>query len=101
MRPWPILLNHTADSNVSDFYTNSVTSNYQIFNIFHDDTNQLIFCLGEEPKNFTKRNMRKIREIQNESKRRQDERSKPVKPVQLPDKYSHVPAKVTAHIHVC
>ncbi len=45
--------------------------------------------------------MRKIREIQNESKRRQDERSKPVKPVQLPDKYSHVPAKVTAHIHVC
>ncbi len=44
--------------------------------------------------------MRKIRDIQSESKRRQDERSRPIKPVQLPDKYSHIPAKVTARLHV-
>ena len=44
--------------------------------------------------------MRKIREIQTQSKRKQEERSKPLKPVQRSDKYSHVPAKVTPHIQV-
>ncbi len=62
--------------------------------------NSHVKSVGEDPKNFTKMNMRKIREIQSQSKRKQEEKSKPLKPVQMLDKYSHIPAKVTAHINV-
>ena len=48
-----------------------------------------------------KDNVRRMREIQAKCKQRQEEQtSQPVKPLYKPDKYEHIPAKVTMFMKV-
>jgi len=41
-----------------------------------------------------------MREIQAKCKQKQEEQAKPVKPLYRPDKYNHVPAKVSMYMKV-
>ena len=48
-----------------------------------------------------KDNVRRMREIQAKCKQRQEEQTaQPVKPLYRPDKYEHIPAKVTMFMKV-
>lgn len=47
-----------------------------------------------------KDNVKRMREIQAKCKQKQEEQAKPVKPLYRPDKYDHVPAKVTMYMKV-
>lgn len=71
---------------------------YHMLTIYHNCINDV--HAGQDPKNFTKENLRRIRQIQLQSKVKQEEKSKPVKAVHKSDKYDHVPPKVTLHYQV-
>lgn len=58
------------------------------------------FRTGQDPKNFAKENLRRIRKIQVQSKIKEGESSKPVKAVHRSNKYDHVQPKVTLHLQV-
>ena len=47
-----------------------------------------------------KENLRRIRQIQAKAKQRQEEASKPIKPVFKPNRYDQVQPKVTVHMQV-
>ena len=51
-------------------------------------------------KDHVKDNVKRMREIQAKCKQKQEEQTKPVKPLYRPDKYDHVPAKVTMYMKV-
>lgn len=52
-------------------------------------------------KDHVKVNVRRMREIQAKCKQRQEEQSTlPVKPLYKPDKYDHIPSKVTMYVKV-
>ena len=52
-------------------------------------------------RDHVKDNVRRMREIQAKCKQRQEEQSsQPVKPLYRPDKYEHIPAKVTMYMKV-
>lgn len=52
-------------------------------------------------KDHVKDNVRRMREIQAKCKQRQEEQvDQPVKPLYRPDKYEHIPAKVTMYMKV-
>ena len=52
-------------------------------------------------KDHVKDNVRRMREIQAKCRQRQEEQTaQPVKPLYKPDKYEHIPAKVTTYMKV-
>jgi len=51
-------------------------------------------------KDHVKDNVKRMREIQAKCKQKQEEEAKPVKPLYRPDKYDHIPAKVTMYMKV-
>lgn len=55
---------------------------------------------GPDPKSHAKENLRRIRQIQAKAKLKQEEASKPVKPVYKPTKYEQIQPKVTVHMQV-
>lgn len=51
-------------------------------------------------KDHVKNNVRRMKEIQAKCKQRQEQATQPVKPLYKPDKYEHIPAKVTLYMKV-
>ena len=62
----------------------------------------LVFCFtAATARDHVKDNVKRMREIQAKCKQRQEEQSgQPVKPLYRPDKYEHIPAKVTMYMKV-
>ena len=68
--------------------------------IVHFNLHMYVFRTGQDPKNFARENLRRIRKIQVQSKIKQGESSKPMKVVHKSDKYDHIQPKVTLHLQV-